>query len=502
MAENDGRRWQILVLLGTAYFMTILDGTGLLTALPTIERGLHLAGGSVQWTVTSYALAFSGPLLFTGRAADRLGRKRLFLFGMALRVLSSLLCGFAPSATVLVATRAVQGLSAAIIAPAALSMVLGAFPDGAQRNRALGIWGGLGGFGATAGLLVGGVLTQALGWSWVFWINVPIGVAVLVIAPALLPGNQPRDRARSFDLPGALTATAALILLVLTIIRIPTANWAAPTSWLPLPAIAVLLGAFVLVERRAVDPLLPPRLLRNPLLRKGNLLLLIAGMSVDGVLVTLTGYVQQVLGWSALRFGVVAMVMTVTSVAGGLLAQRVVTRFGTRPVVITGVTLLAGACVLLEGGSLVIVLVALFAFGAGMGATAVGAQITALGGIPATDSGIGAGLADTSFTVGTALGVAICTSVPAAVLGTTSAITGERLGFGVAAVFGAVGIVVALSLGRSSRQRGPVRRRGQSRTQRMLTAARPERRAAGVASSTGAGAATGSTGGVSSQAAR
>jgi MFS family permease len=207
------KRWQVLALLGTAFFMTILDGTSLLSALPSIERDLGLHGPAIQWTVTAYALAFSGLLLLSGRAADLLGRRKVFLAGMVLRVLSSLLCGLAPSLEVLVAARALQGVSAAIIAPAALSMVMNAFAEGPERNKALGVWGGLGGFGATAGLLLGGLITDTLGWQW---------------------------------------GSAA--------------------------------------------PLLPFRLLRSRVLVGGNLLLLIAGMAVDGMLITLTSHVQQVLG--------------------------------------------------------------------------------------------------------------------------------------------------------------------------------------------------------------
>ena len=197
-----GRR-RVLALLGTAFFMTVLDGTSLLTALPSIENDLRLGGPVIQWTVTAYALAFSGPLLLCGRAADLLGRRRMFLIGMVLRVLASLLCGLAPSAGLLVAGRALQGVSAAIIAPAALSMVMNAFPEGAERNRALGVWGGLGGIGATAGLLLGGLITETLGWRWVFWINLPVGLAVLALAPAVLRESRGPARGRRFDLAGA-----------------------------------------------------------------------------------------------------------------------------------------------------------------------------------------------------------------------------------------------------------------------------------------------------------
>ncbi|WP_432921385.1 MFS transporter [Microbispora sp. CA-135349] len=293
-------RRRVLALLGTAFFMTILDGTSLMSALPAIERDLEPAGSVVQWAVTAYALAFSGLLLLSGKAADLLGRRKVFLAGMALRVLSSLLCGLAPSLGALVAARAGQGVSAAIIAPAALSMVVDAHPEGPERNKALGVWGGLGGFGATAGLLLGGVVTDALGWRWVFWINLPVGVAVLLLAPFLL--GESHARSRGFDLAGTLTITPALVMLVYVITRAPEAGWdvGAPA------AAAVLLTLFVVIERHSAAPLLlPPRLLRSRALVGGNLLLLIAGMSVDGMLITLTAHVQRVLAWSATSFGLV-----------------------------------------------------------------------------------------------------------------------------------------------------------------------------------------------------
>jgi EmrB/QacA subfamily drug resistance transporter len=450
----DNRRWKMLALLAVAFFMTVLDGTSLLTALPSIERHLSLDTSAVQWTVTIYALAFSGPLLFFGRAADLLGRRRMFLTGMALRVVAALLCGLAPTAAFLVAARALQGLSAAIIAPSALSMVMNAFPDGAERNKALGIWGGLGGVGATAGLLLGGVITDALGWQWVFWINIPVGVVVLLIGPGLLRESRDRARATSFDLAGALTITAALVLGVYTITRIPVEGLLSARTGTALVVTAALVWLFVAIERRSAQPLLPMRLLRSRSLIGGNLLILIAGMSVDGMLITLTAYVQQVLGWSAVRFGLVAAVMTVMSVVGALLSQRIVTKIGARPVAAVGTVLLGGGCLLLTrtsaAGSLGIVLVALLAFGAGMGAAAVCAQITALHGIAEQDSGIGAGLADTSFALGTAIGVAVCTSVAAAatpaLAGPGGLVSGEHTAFTVAAGFAAAGLVITLTL--------------------------------------------------------
>jgi MFS family permease len=422
------RRGPMLVLLGTAFFMTVLDGTSLLTALPEIETGLHLHGPAVQWTVTAYALAFAGPLLPCGRAADLYGRRRMFLAGMTLRLFASLLCGFAPNAGMLVAGRALQGLSAAIIAPAALSMVMTAFPEGPERNRALGVWGGLGGTGATAGLLLGGLLTATLGWPWVFWINLPVGLAVLTFAPGLLP--ESRGRKRPIGLTGAGALTLAATLLVYAITRPP----ASPAQAGGLAAAAGAASLFVVAERRTAFPLVPLRALRERTLLAGNAVILVAGMAVDGMLVTLTSYAQRQLGWPAPRFGLVAAVMTATSVAAALVAQRYATRVGVRRVAATNLCLLAGTCALLTvAGSTAAIAVALLVFGAGMGGVVVSAQISALTGVAEEHAGLAAAMADSSFALGTALGVAICGNA-------------GRAGFAAAGGCALLGLLPALAL--------------------------------------------------------
>ena len=440
------RRRRILALLGAAFFMTILDSTSLLTALPSIKRDLDLSGPATQWTVTSYALAFGGLLLLCGRVADLRGRRRAFLTGIGLRVLATLICGLAPTFAVLVAARALQGASAAIIAPAALSMVMNTFPEGAERNKALGIWGSLGGVGATSGLLLGGVITDTFGWRWVFLINVPIGIAVLAVAPALLAESRGPQRTRSFDIAGALTVTAALVLLVYAIVDVPDAGWASGRFVGAGVGALVLACAFVAVESRSAAPLVPLRAVRSRSLIGGNLTVLVAGMAVDGMLITLTSYVQQALGWSAVQFGLVAAAMTVSSVAGALVSQRIATTQALRPVASAGMVLLIGACMLLTrvsaAGSLRIVLVALVIFGAGMGAAFVSSQIAALSGVAEDDSGLAAGLVDTCFTIGSALGIAICTTVA----GVGTLVRGEQIAFGAAGLFAVVGLAGALTL--------------------------------------------------------
>ncbi|GAA2098804.1 MFS transporter [Actinomadura alba] len=467
-SSRSPRRGQMLGLLATAFFMTILDGTILLTALPSIKADLGLDDADLQWTVTAYALAFSGLLLFCGRAADLLGRRRVFMAGLVLRVASSLLCGLAWSGEVLIAARALQGVSAAIIAPAALSMVMAGFPEGPERNRALGVWGGVGGVGATAGLLLGGVITDGLGWPWVFLLNVPVGIAVFALAPILLRESRDPGPARAFDTTGALTVTAALALLAYMIITVPEAGWASGRTAGLLLAVAVLVGLFVLVESRSAAPLVPLRILRSPGLVGGNLVILAAGMTVDGMLVTLTAYVQQLRGWSALQFGLAAAVMTVTSVGGALFCQRLVTRSGVRSVAAAGTVLLSAACVLMAtavagAGSTGVLLVGLLIFGAGMGGAFVCAQIAALTGVAEEESGLAAGLVDTSFAMGTALGVAICSSVALArtqALGGSAPhalIDGYQAAFGAAAVLAVLGSAAVLTLPGRSATRPPAR---------------------------------------------
>ncbi|NEE02629.1 MFS transporter [Phytoactinopolyspora halotolerans] len=450
-------RWRVMFLLAAAFFMTILDSTIVVTALPSIGADLALNATGLQWIVTGYVIAYGGLLLFCGRAADLLGRTQLFIAGNALWVLSSMLCGLAPSGEVLIAGRVLQGLAAAVIAPAALSIVMITFPQGPERNKALGIWGGLGGVGATAGLLLGGVLTDGLGWPWIFFVNVPVAVAVLVLSPRLLPRGPLAARSRRrFDAVGAFGLTAALALVVYAVTTVPERGWFDARVAGPFLAAAILGALFVAVENRSPAPLVPFRILRSRVLVGGNLLIFTAGMAVDGMLITLTAHVQRVLGWSALQFGLLAAVMTVTSVLGVMYGQHAVSRSGFRPVGACGGALLAAACLLLtlvraDDARLGVMVAALLVFGAGMGAAFVSSQIAALTGVAEENSGLAAGLVDTSFNIGTGLGVAIATSVALARSGAgevgasaEALADGYRAAFGAAAAFAALGVVVAL----------------------------------------------------------
>jgi EmrB/QacA subfamily drug resistance transporter len=465
-AAPNPRRWLALALLGTAFFMVILDGTIVFTALPVIADELSFSTGSAQWVMSAYLLCSGGLLLLGGRTADLLGRRRVFMAGVGLFVSSSLLCGLAWSGGVLIAARVVQGASAAIMAPTALSLLMTVFPEGPDRNKALGIWGGIGGIGATAGLLIGGPVTEVLGWEWVFFINVPVGLGVLLLTPRLLPESVDEDCVRCFDLAGAVTVTSAVLLLIYAISEAPEVGWADVQTIGLLAASIVLFVSFWRIEARSPGPLVPLRIFRSRSLVGGNLVLLAAGICIDGMLLIATLYAQDVLGYSTIQFGLMTAVMTVMSVIGAYSAQAIVTRVGPRLVGAAGMVLLGTGCLLLTqvsaGGSyLDDLFLGLLIFGAGLGAAFVASQIAALAGVADEESGLAAGIVDSSFTIGGALGVAILSTVAVA---STEALSEEGSGaqlqaitdgyqsaFAVAVGFALLGLLAALALlGRSA----------------------------------------------------
>jgi EmrB/QacA subfamily drug resistance transporter len=412
----DPRRWRALALLGTAFFMVILDGTIVYVALPSIDEALGFSGGGLQWVMSAYLLTFGGLLLLGGRSADLLGRRRMFMVGVALFAASSLLCGLAWSDQVLVAARVLQGIAAAILAPTALSLLTTIFEEGPERNKALGIWGGIGGVGATSGLLIGGPVTDGLGWEWVFFINVPVGLGVLALCPVLLPESRAPVTRRVYDLGGAVTITAALVLLVYAVSEAPDVGWTGAQTIGSIAAAVALTAAFVRIEARSEAPLVPLRIFRSRTLVGGNLVLLAAGAALDGTLIIVTLYAQEVLGYSTVQFGLGVAVLTVMSVAGAVGGQALVTRVGLGPVALAGMLLVCGACLVLtqvsvDGSYFGDVFLGLLLFGAGLGATFVAAQIAGLSGVAEQESGLAAGLVDSSFNIGSALGIAVLSSV-------------------------------------------------------------------------------------------
>jgi EmrB/QacA subfamily drug resistance transporter len=412
----DPRRWWALVLLCGAFFMVILDGTIVLVALPSIAADLGFSEQGLQWVLSAYALTFGGLLLLGGRAADLLGRRRLFMTGVLLFTAASLMCGLAWSPAALLAARVVQGAGAAIMTPTALSIISTTFSEGSERNKALGIWGALGGIGATAAWLIGGPLVDGPGWEWIFFINIPLGVAALALSPLVLRESRATTATRSFDPAGALTITGALVLLVYALVEAPDTGWSSLRTILLFAGSALLLAAFALIESRHRAPLVPLRFLRSRALAGANSVMLLTGALAYGIPFVLTLYAQQVLGYSAVKFGVGSVVLAVGAAFGAIVGQAAVLRIGFRLVAATGMVLMGAASLLLTqvsvGGSYFgDIFFGLLVTGPGIGLAFVTATVAALSGVAERESGLASGLNNTALQIGGALGVAIVTTV-------------------------------------------------------------------------------------------
>jgi EmrB/QacA subfamily drug resistance transporter len=412
----DPRRWWALALLCGAFFMVILDATIVLVALPSIGADLGFSEQGLQWVLSAYALTFGGLLLLGGRAADLLGRRRLFMTGVLLFTAASLLCGLAWSPAALLTARVVQGVGAAIMTPTALSIIATTFPDGSERNKALGIWGALGGIGATAAWLIGGPLVDGPGWEWIFFINIPLGLAALALSPVLLRESRATVAKRSYDPAGALTSTGALVLLVYALVEAPDTGWRDVRTILLLAGSAVLLAAFALIESRHAAPLVPLRFLRSRTLVGANAVMLLTGTLAVGMPFVLTLYAQQVLGYSALKFGVGSVVLAVAVTAGAIVAQAAVLKVGIRPVAAAGMALMGAGSLLLtqvsvSGSYFGDIFFGLLVFGPGVGLAFVTATVAALAGVAEHESGLASGLSNTALQIGAAIGVAIATTV-------------------------------------------------------------------------------------------
>ena len=456
-ARLDPRRRLALAVLCAATFIIILDGSIVFVAVPSMAKDLALTPSAVQWVLSSYLLSFGGLLLLGGRVADLLGRRRMFVVGAALLAVSSLLCGLAWSAEVLIVARVAEGFAAAIMTPTALSILMTTFAEGRERNKALGVWSSAAGIGGTIGSLLGGPLTTGPGWGWIFFVNIPVAVLVVVLSPFVLRESYDRERARTFDVAGALTSTAALVGLVYLIVDAPQAGWWSGRTIGLGAVVLVLLAGFVLVERRSAAPLLPLKYLRGKGFLGGNLVMLTVGMAVHGGMgVVMTQYAQVVLGYSAVQYGLMFAVMTLLTVLGSTLAGGpLVNRFGTRPVAVAGLVLIGFSCLSLTGisarGSFVDdMLLGMLLFGPGLGAAFVAGSIAGLAGVPADDAGMASGVNTAAFHIGGALGIAILTTVAAAAAtgpDPAAAMTaGFRTAFGVAIAFAVAGVLAALFL--------------------------------------------------------
>jgi MFS family permease len=444
-----------LAVLCTAAFMVILDAQIVILALPSIERALGLSPGAAQWVLSAYLLSFGGLLLLGGRVADLLGRRRVFMAGTALFLVSSLACGLASSGAALVAARMVQGVSAAVMTPTALSILMTTFEEGAERNRALGVWSAMGGLGATAALLIGGALTQVLGWEWVFFLNVPVAAALLILGPVLLDESRDAGRPRAYDPAGAVAITAALVLLIDAIVEAPAIGWTSPRTIGLLAGTAALVAIFARVESRSAAPLVPLRMLRSRTLVGGNLATLLLGMAAWGMGLTVAEYAQRVLGYSPLQFGAGTIAMTAMTIAGSYAAQRMVSRVGAWPVAAAAMVLVGAGTLLLarapvHGTYAGDILPGLLVFGPGLGGGSVAATVAALGGVSEREAGLASATSTAAFQVGGALGAAIVATVASSrAVGPddlAALAAGDRAGFATCAVFAVIGLAVTLVL--------------------------------------------------------
>ena len=415
MPELDPNRWKALTIVCAAFFMTVLDVSIVNVALPSIGKSLHFSEDNLQWVITAYAITFGGFLLLGGRAADLLGRRRVFYVGVAIFTLASFFCGLAWSEGVLIASRAVQGFGAAIITPAALSIVTTTFEEGPERNKALGIWGAIGGGGAAVGVLAGGVLTKYLGWEWIFFVNVPVGIAALLLAPRYVRESR-SERAHQHDIGGAITITAGLALLVYAVSEAPNHGWSSAWTLLRLAVAAALLLAFLFIESRAKDPLMPFSIFRVRTVAGANIAGVLLGAVVFANFFILTLYVQQVLGWSALKTGLTFIATAGTAVLWAGLAQSLVTKLGAKPVMIAGfIATIAGMLwytqIPVDGSFWSDLLVGYLLVGFALPFTFIPVSIAALAGVEHEEAGLASGLINTAQQVGGAIGVAVTSSV-------------------------------------------------------------------------------------------
>ena len=453
-SKSDRSTNALLIVVCLAQFMVILDVAIVNVALPSMRSSLHFSTTGLQWVVNAYTLTFAGFLMLGGRSADLLGRRRVFLVGVALFSLSSLLCALADSRGLLIGARGLQGFAGAVLSPATLSIITSSLPEGRERNRGLAAWGAVGGLGASSGALLGGVLTQAFGWPAIFAVNVPLGVLVVVLGLRVIPVHLPAEGRRHFDVTGAVLVTAALVSFTFGIVRTDTLGWGSAGVLVPLIGGLALLGAFLLVEARfAEQPLVPLSIFRIGHLRAANLVVVLLYASQFPSWFFLTLYLQQVLHYSAIEAGLGFLPMTLSIFAASTLAPRVVARFGPRRVITAGMLTAATGLLLLSdvapGGTYVSdVLLGAFLSALGMGFSLVPSTIVAMQGVQGRESGVASGLLNTSRLVGGALGLAVLSTIAA---GQTSAggasalavTNGFELAFHVATVIALAGAAIA-----------------------------------------------------------
>jgi EmrB/QacA subfamily drug resistance transporter len=472
--EFERRRWIALALLCFAQFIVVLDASIVNVALPSIGKGLDFSQENLPWVVNAYVLTFGGFLLLGGRLADLLGRRRVFMGGLFLVAAASLAAGFSANEGQLIAARAAQGLGAAIISPAALSIVTTTFRDGAERNKALGAWGAVAGMGGAAGVLLGGILTDGLGWEWVLWVNVPVALIVAALSPALIAESRSESATRHFDTAGAVSVTAGLSILVYAIVDATDAGWGSLQTLGLLGVSAALIAAFVGIELRSKAPLMPFRIFRIRTLTGANVVGLLVGASLFSMFFFITLYMQQVLGYSAIHAGLSYLPLALMIIVASGIASQLVTRVGFKPVLAIGMVFIGAALVWFSqvsvgGGFTTDILGPSLLAATGLGFAFVTTTIAAVSGVRDQESGLASGLINTSQQVGGALGLAVLATIansrtdhlmasahgaPAAL---PNALTeGFQAAFVGGAVIAALGLVLTLTLIRTRDSRAHV----------------------------------------------
>jgi EmrB/QacA subfamily drug resistance transporter len=447
------------VIACLAQFMVVLDVTVVNVALPSIQRGLHFSPSSLQWVVNAYTLIFGGFLMLGGRVSDLLGRKRMFAVGVALFSAASLLNALAQSPGMLIVGRGIQGLGAALLSPAALSIITTTFTETGERTKALGVWSAIAAGGGAVGLLLGGVLTDLASWPWIFIVNVPVGVATLLLTIRYVPESRADVGRRAFDLAGAATVTAGLVVLVFAIVKAQSFGWGSARTLGLIAAAVVLLLAFTLIERRSIAPLMRLSIFRTRTLAVADGVLLLVASGMFGMFFFASLYVQEVLGYSPLKAGLAFLPVTAGIVVGAAIAQRVIPRVGVKNVAVFGITLASAGMVVLtqlpvHGSYVGDLLTGLLPMSIGMGLTFVPITLLGTGGVSADDAGLASGLFNTSQQVGGSLGLAILSTLAAsqtssllhggasAATSVAAKVSGYHVAFAAAAIMLAVGAVI------------------------------------------------------------
>ena len=465
------RRWTALILLCVAQFVVVLDASIVNVALPTIGKGLHFSDQNLPWVVNAYVIAFGGFLLLGGRAADLLGRRRVFMVGLMVVAVASLAAGFASTQGQLIAARAAQGLGAAIISPSALSIVTTLFQGGAERNKALGAWGAVAGSAGAAGVLLGGILTEGLGWEWVLWVNVPVALFALALTPGLIPESRSESATRHFDAAGAITVTAGLSVLAYALLDASSAGWGSTKIVGLLTLSVALLAAFIAIERRSQAPLVPFRIFRMRTLTGANVVAILLGASLFSMFFFISRYMQQVLGYSPIHAGLSYLPLALTIVVAAGLGGQLVTRFGFKPILAAGMLFVAVGLawfsrVSVGGGFVSDILGPSMLAAIGLGFGFVTSTIAAVAGVKPQEQGLASGLINTSQQIGGALGLAVLSTIATSrtsdvMAGGTSSLKvaltdGFQSAFLAGAVLAAIGFVATLVLIRTRDSRAHV----------------------------------------------